>query len=234
MDSAQITPNTADQIPTTPPGSNQIHHQLRLPLPTDNDNSNDNLSTCSDNSSNSSNSSNQLDGPPNTTQIATTLFRDTDGFIRELTNHDKQIFHQKQLLPCNNNRNPPATTPNKKRKHTPLHHTFGSTHPHQHPTVSNINPPYNYDLEPTLLHMRRFRTGHNENGLWRNYHTDFYSNNSRSFDQEDHDPASDSSAFEWEWENPPPPPLPQSTYAKLDALGNAGPQEPPSPIYRAD
>jgi len=74
--------------------------------------------------------------------------------------------------------------------------------------------------------MRWFRTGYNDEQLWRHYHTDFYTNNRRMLDQEDHDPASDSSHFEELWENPQ---LSQSVYDKLDALGNAGPQEPPSP-----
>ena len=189
----------------------------------------ENLSDDNDHLSNSSKSSNQLEGPLNTTQITTTLFRDADGFIHELTNHDKQIYHQKQLSPHNNNHNPPFTTPNKKRKRTSPHHASSSNHIHQTPVTSNLYPPYNYDSEPTLLHMRWFRTGYNAKRLWRNYHSDHFSNNPRKFDQEDHDPASDSSAFEWEWENPPPPPLSQSIYDKLEALGNAGPQEPPSP-----
>jgi len=170
----------------------------------------------------SSKSSNQLERPSNTTQITTTLFRDADGFIHEFTNHDKQLHLQEQLTRHHNK-------PNKKRKSTSPHHTSNSNHIHQTPATSNLYPPYNYDSEPTLLHMRWFRTGYNAKRLWRRYHSDHFSTNPRKFDQEDHDPASDSSAFESEWENPPPPPLPRSVYDKLEALGNAGPQEPPSP-----
>ena len=73
--------------------------------------------------------------------------------------------------------------------------------------------------------MRWFRTGYNDKHLHRRYHSDHFTNSQALFDQESHDPASDSSAFESEWENPPPPPLPASTYNKLEALGKAGPQE---------
>ena len=80
--------------------------------------------------------------------------------------------------------------------------------------------------------MRWFRTGHNDNWVSRRYYLDHFTSNQQQFDQENYDPASDSSAFESDCDDYPRPQLSNAARTRqryqmkqIRILRRAGPQE---------
>ena len=101
-----------------------------------------------------------------------------------------------------------------------LNYKPNTTHKYTPHLMQNPNiPPYNYSQEPTLLHMRWYRTGHNTTHTRRRYFSDhFRATATVDYDKESHDPASDSSAFESYWDEDPLTQAPPDKFYKYHSI----------------
>ena len=155
--------------------------------------------------------------------ISERLLQDADGFIHEATKCIKKKPGRNNLAKYTNFtkcRVKPKARPRSTRVET-TRGKFTTKTPNSKPKSPNQptvfpNPPniqYDYDQIPAQLEMRKFRTGWNPTHPWRRYYADHFINRPHvDYDNESHDPASDSSAFESYWEEDPPPEGPPAKF----------------------